>query len=135
MNGVKLANIEIAEHCYLDIQKKYIEFIPGFGNTRGFSGLYYRHEDLFFALLKTKQGPTMYYREALYLVKPELHIELVCEENSRVFRVQEYSISISYPTSKYIDFDIWSTEDDVDLFAQIFHGYQTEDFYKRYTET
>lgn len=38
-----------------------------------------------------------------------------------------------YRTSPYIGFDVWSDEEDVDLFYQIEQSYQNDDYYKRFT--
>lgn len=38
-----------------------------------------------------------------------------------------------YRTSPYIEFDVWSDEEDVDLFYQIEQSYQNDDYYKRFT--
>ena len=130
---IELSNIEINEHCALNRDSKEVCFFNGRKKTTGFFGLFYRNENTFFALIRTIGGPVMFYKGKEYEVSPELHIQLVRDGKKRKFSIEEYGIEIEYPTSKYLDFDPWSTEPDVDLFAQIELGYKTEAFYKKYT--
>lgn len=130
---VELTDIETGGHCKLDTQTGRVVFVKEAKENMGFFGLFYRNENTFFALIRTIGGPVMFYKGKEYEVSPELHIQLVRDGKKRKFSIEEYGIEIEYPTSKYLDFDPWSTEPDVDLFAQIELGYKTEAFYKKYT--
>jgi len=63
-----------------------------------------------------------------------LHIDLKKTEKLREFHVEEYNICIKYRTSPYIGFDVWSTEEDVDLFYQIEQSYKNDEYYKKFTK-
>ena len=52
----------------------------------------------------------------------------------REFHIEEYDIRIRYRTSSYIGFDVWSEEEDVDLFYQIEQSYKNDEYYKKYTK-
>ena len=52
----------------------------------------------------------------------------------REFHIEEYNINIKYRTSQYIGFDVWSEEEDVDLFYQIKQSYKHEEYYKKFTK-
>ena len=78
----------------------------------------------------------MYYQGKQFSLTPMLHIYLEKEERWRGWReftIDEYGIRIRYRASKYIGFDVWSTEKDVDLFYQIYTSYKEEDYYKGFT--
>lgn len=78
----------------------------------------------------------MYFRGREYPLTPDLHIKLKKDRKNkkRVFRIKEYNICIKYKTSPYIGFDVWSQEEDVDLFYQIATNYQSEEYYKKFTK-
>ena len=50
------------------------------------------------------------------------------------FRIEEYNICIKYRTSPYIGFDVWSDQEDVDLFYQIEQSYKNDEYYKKFTK-
>lgn len=98
-----------------------------------FTGLYFRDEKTFFALYPTGKCSMMYYEEIEYPLHKNLHIDLVVTEPWREFSIEEYGIYIKYHTSKYLGFDVWSEEEDVDLFYRIKKRYKDDEFYKKYT--
>lgn len=79
-------------------------------------------------------GPQLYYKGNKYQLRKDLHISLRIMDTEREFRIEEYDICIKYCTSPYIGFDIWSDEEDVDLFYQIKHSYKNDEYYKKFTK-
>ena len=128
-NKIELKNLEIWEYCLLDIKtgKKTFYKKP---TMEGFTGLYFKDENNFFAIFPSETGPIMYFREKMYPLKKDLHISVKKMGDWREFRIEEYDIYIKYRTSKYIGFDVWSNEEDVDLFYQIEQSYKNEEYYK-----
>lgn len=130
---IELSNIEIHEHCMLNIRTGEKEYNRGRKQIPYFTGLYFKDEDTFFALYPTVDGPIMYYEGKEYPLKKDLHIRLVKTGNLREFFIEEYNICIQYCTSPYIGFDVWSEEMDVDLFYQIEQSYKNDEYYKKFT--
>ena len=132
-NVLELFHIEIYERCLLNIKTGEKKFDKGKWQVPYFQGLYFRDEDTFFALYPTENGPMMYYEGREYPLKKDLHIRLTKMDKLRKFCIDEYHICIQYHTSPYIGFDVWSEEEDVDLFYQIEQSYKNDDYYKKYT--
>lgn len=132
-NIIELSNIEIYEHCMLNISTGEKEYSKDKKKIPYFTGLYFKDSDTFFALYPTQNGPMMYYQGKEYPLKNDLHIHLTKMETSREFCIEEYNICIQYHSSPYIGFDIWSDEEDVDLFYQIEKSYKKEEYYKKFT--
>lgn len=130
---IEVNDIEISEYCKIDIETGKKEFYKGYSPFPRISGLYFKDEKTFFALYPTEKGPMMYYEEVEYPLHKNLHINLVVTEPWRTFSIEEYGIYIRYRTSKYLGFDVWSEEEDVDLFYQIMKYYKDDEFYKKYT--
>lgn len=131
-NTIELSNIEIAEYCMLNtltgkrVYRKKKKFPY-------FTGLYFRDENTFFALYPTVNGPMMYFDNREYSLHPDLHISLERNGKNRTFFINEYNICIRYLESKYLNFDVWSTEPDVDLFYQICSSYKEKSYYEKFT--
>ena len=130
---IELSNIEIYKHCMLNRETGEREYNNGKKQTPYFSGFYYEEDNLFFALFPTKNGPVMFYEGKEYILTKDLHIRVIKNENEREFCIDEYNIFIKYHTSQYIGFDVWSEEEDVDLFYQIEKMYKNDDYYKKFT--
>lgn len=131
-----LCHIEVFEYCEFDIMTKTIKILPhGWKPKPGcrFEGLYYIREGIFFAIYVTKNGPMMYFEEKEYPLTPELTINVDKVGKERHFSIKEYGIEIDYPESKFIDMDVWSTEEDVDLFVKIANNYKDKSFYELFT--
>ena len=135
MNGKhELTNLEIPiEYCMLDVVTGNQTFYRGNSKIPGFTGLYFRDDSTFFAIYPTEHGPTVFFGGKEYAINEALTITLSKDGQSRTFRIDDYGIVISYMTSPYIGFDIWSDEIDVDLFFMIAQRYKDQDFYDRYT--
>lgn len=131
---IELSNIEIYEHCMLNKRTGERKYNKGKKQIPYFTGLYFKAENTFFALYPTENGPIMYYEGKEYPLKKDLHICLTKTEKSREFRIEEYNICIKYRTSPYIGFDVWSDEEDVDLFYQIEQSYKNDEYYKKFTK-
>ena len=133
-NVVELLNVEKSICCKLSLTTGEKYYCKGSEKKAGFTGLYYEADDIFFAIYPTKRGPIMYYGGNEYPLSKNLHIKLVKEGDWRVFFIEEYNINIKYRTSKYIGFDVWSEEIDVDLFFQIEQSYKSEEYYRKFTK-
>ena len=133
-NVIELSNIEIYEHCILNLRTGEKEYNIGKKKIPHFTGVYFKDENTFFALYPSEDGPMMYYQEKEYQLKKDLHIFIKKMGDWREFSIQEYEINIKYRTSKYIGFDVWSEEEDVDLFYQIEQSYKKEEYYRKFTK-
>lgn len=133
MKCVELRNIEIYLCCKLDLSTGERSYCKLSEKTKGFTGLYFEDDNNFFAIYPTKNGPIMYYDGKEYPLTKDLHIKVVKQGKLRQFFIEEYDIDIKYHTSKYLNFDIWSTEMDVDLFYQIEQSYKNDEYYKKFT--
>lgn len=131
---IELTNIEICEYCMLDISTGEMKFYKDSKKIKGFTGLFFRDEENFFAIYPSDIGPILYYKGKDYQLKKELHIKLTKMDKWREFLIEEYSIRIKYQTSQYIGFDAWSEEKDVDLFYQIEQSYKNDEYYKKFTK-
>lgn len=131
---IELSNIEIYEHCMLNRRTGEREYNKGKKQIPYFTGLYFKAENIFFALYPTENGPIMYYDGKEYPLKKDLHICVTRTEESREFYIEEYNINIRYCTSPYIGFDVWSDEEDIDLFYQIEQSYKNDEYYKKFTK-
>ena len=133
---LELLSLEKFICCKLNLKTGEKVFVKGIKKQEGFTGLYFKDEKTFFAIYPTIDGPIMYYKGKTYPLIPDLHIRLkkYGKGKKRVFKIKEYNICIKYKTSPYIGFDVWSQEEDVDLFYQIAINYQNEDYYKKFTK-
>ena len=129
---VELTNLEIAEFCSLDEVSGEKSFY-GKKKIEGFTGLYFRDENNFFAIYPSKNGPIMFYQGKNYELKRNLSISLLKQGKKRTFQIIDYNIEINYTESPYIGLDVWSDEIDVDLFFRISECYKEQDFHDRYT--
>lgn len=130
---IELSNIEIYEHCILDVNTGKKEYNNLQKKTPYFTGLYFKDDITFFAIYPTLKGPMMYFEGREYVLHPKLHILFERNGKQRSFCIEEYNIHIQYHESKYLDFDSWSTEADVDLFYQIYSSYKEKSYYEKFT--
>lgn len=130
---VELLNIEIFRCCKLNLKTGEMLFCDGSKKVKGFTGLYFMDADNFFAIYPSSEGPIMYYKKKKYALHKDLHISLTKMGEWREFHILEYDIYIRYQTSKYIGFDVWSDEIDVDLFYQIEQSYKKDEYYRKFT--
>lgn len=128
----ELSNLEIKEYCMLNIKTGEMIFSDQKSNPK-FTGLYFRDEITFFAIYPTKLGPEIYYNGNVYPIHKKLSISLKKNNKNREFCIYDYGINIKYKESSYIGVDVWSDEEDVDLFFMIQQRYQSNDFYEQYT--
>lgn len=131
-NCIELTNLERGGYCILykeTGEKKYCseKKLPFF------TGLYFEDGNTFFSIYPTKQGPIIYYKRKEYQLNKNLHISLEEQDKTRVFFISEYDIKIKYAKSPYIGMDVWSNEEDVDLFYQITKYYKSDEYYKKFT--
>ena len=132
--SLELSNIEKPiECCTLEIEMGKLTFYRGDKKTPGFTGLYFKDKNIFFALYPTSNGPVAFYDGKEYFINKNLTITLQKEGKNRKFKIKEYDISIDYIESPYIGFDSWSDEIDVDLFYMIEQNYLEPSFYEKYT--
>lgn len=116
---INLSNLEIYEFCRLNIESGQKDFGIQYENMGEISGFYYRDTQKFFALISVTQGLIIFYEGNLYDLTPNLHIHIDKRNGINIFYIDEYKIMIPYYESEYIDIDVWSTREDVDLFYQI----------------
>lgn len=129
---IELSNVEIFEYCILNINSGIKSFYKEKKKIPQYTGAYFKDDKTFFALYPTESGPMMYFKGKEYPLKKNLHISLKKKDKWRRFHIWEYGIHIKYRTSRYIGFDVWSTEMDVDLFYRIEQSYKTDEFYEKY---
>ena len=131
---LELTNLEIpAECCTLETNTGNRIFYRGDKKTPGFTGLYFRDENNFFAIYPSESGPVIFFEGKEYEINKELAISLLKQGKNRKFKIEDYNIEIAYTESPYIGFDVWSDEIDVDLFFMIEQRYKEQEFYDRYT--
>lgn len=131
---IELSNVEVYEHCLLDIKTGETIYYKDKKKIPYFTGLYFKDNQTFFALYPTINGPVMYYGKREYPLIKDLHINLKKVGEWREFCIEEYNIRIKYRTSPYIGFDVWSEEEDVDLFYQIQQSYKNDEYYRKFTK-
>ena len=132
---IELKNYGVSEYCLLNRETCQTRFssksrIPKF---TGFTGLYYKDDNYFFAIYPSKNGPIIFFNGEEYKVNNSLSISLLKNGKNRKFCIQEYNIEINYEESPFIGMDAWSEEIDVDLFFMIATTYKNQDFYETYT--
>lgn len=132
MDIIEIQNIEIYEFCLLNTVTGEMIFHKN-PLSKGFKGSYFKDQNTFFAVYPTENGPYIFYKNRIYPIYKELTMILEIDEVHRNFTVAEYGIEISYQQSKYLGFDVWSEEMDIDLFYIITHSYKNDMFYSRYT--
>lgn len=131
---VELLNLEKFHCCKLNVSTGEKVFYKGSEKSKGFTGIYFIDDVTFFAIYPTENGPVMYYEGKEYALNKELHITFKKDGEKREFSIEEYNIKIHYCASPYIGFDVWSNEEDIDLFYQIAEFYQDEEYYRKYTK-
>lgn len=132
MDIIEIQNIEIYEFCLLNTVTGEMIFHKS-PLSKGFKGSYFKDQNTFFAVYPTRNGPYIFYRNRNYPIYKELTMILEVDGAHRKFTVAEYGIEISYQQSKYLGFDVWSEEMDIDLFYMITQSYKNDMFYSRYT--
>ncbi len=132
MKQIEITNIEKAEYCILDLETGEKRFNDEKINA-GFTGLFYKNNEIFFVLYPSTEGPMIYYDNKTYHLSPDLTIRYLRSDNKRKFIIKEYNITIKYEKSKFTGFDSWSNEEDIDLFYQIYKGYKRQEFISKYT--
>ncbi len=134
INILELSNYEVYEFCKLNLKTGERDYYKNKILKGVYTGLYFEDSITFFALFPTPTGPKIFYNNNTYEINCDLTIEIKKQGKKRRFRIKDYDIEIRYVESKYIDFDIWSTEIDVDLFYYIEQSYRTTEFYEQFTK-
>ena len=134
-DSIELKNYGIAKYCLLNKETGVAVFFKGDKKTPGFTGIYFKDENTFFAIYPTLNGPVAFYEGKEYSINRKLTVTLQKEGKNRKFEIKEYNIAINYTKSPYIGLDAWSSEIDVDLFYMIEQSYLETGFYERYTIT
>jgi len=145
---IELSHVEISEYCLLNLGNGSTTFYRGKKKIPSFTGFYYcENRETFLgstselpndgtkiiALYPTPDGPRFYYEGKEYIIHPNLNIQLRKKGKKRKFKNKDYGIKIDYLESKWINWDSWSTEIDVDLFYMIEQLYKNQEFYDQYT--
>ena len=131
---IGISNIEIYEFCKLNLETGEKKFFDDYSEFENFDGFYFKDRENFFVIFASEEGPKLYFKDNVYQLRKNLHISLKEMDTVREFRIEEYNICIKYRTSPYIGFDVWSDEEDVDLFYQIEHSYKNDEYYKKFTK-
>lgn len=131
---IELTNLERFEFCLLNVKTGEKKFYNNLQISNGLTGLFFYRNNIFFALLPTTKGPTIYFNNSLYSINDRLTI--VCNDlgNKGLFIIYDYDISITYSYSEYLGFDAWSNKEDIDIFYYIFSKYKSKSFYDMYTK-
>ena len=130
----ELTNMEKPiECCTLETGTGQLAFYKGDKKTPGFTGLFFKDDNSFFAIYPSRNGPLIFYNGKEFEINKMLSITLSKQDEIRIFKINDYAIQISYLKSPYIGFDSWSDEIDVDLFFMIEQKYKEQSFYERYT--
>jgi hypothetical protein len=132
MNVIELKKYDEGEYCELELSTGKKIFAK-YKKIPGFTGLYFKDDQSFFAIYPTKTGPQIYFEGKQLSINKNLLVSLIKNGKRRKFVIDDYNIEINYTESPYIGFDIWSDEIDVDLFYMIEQSYKNDDFYERYT--
>lgn len=130
---IELTNYEIHEFCLLSKKTGETVFYKGESKIPEFTGLYFRNDNVFFAIYPSEEGPMIFYKKRECKISKDLSIKVLRKGRNRNFSIKEYGISIDYCESQYIGFDSWSEEVDVDLFYMIEQNYLESSFYEQYT--
>ena len=130
---VELNNIEIYEFCKLNIATNEKKFYKNCSDYKKIEGFYFKDEITFFSLYSYKKKLIMYFKDIEYPLHKDLHINLELADPWRIFSIEEYGIQIRYHKSKYLGLDVWSENEDVDLFYRIKKYYKDDEFYQKYT--
>ncbi len=130
---VELSNWEIHSFCALNIVTGEKEFYKDKVHKGCFTGFYFSNENTFFALYPTENGPRIFFENKEYVINKNLSMKIVQKNKDRKFLLKDYNIEIDYKESKYLDFDVWSMEMDVDLFYKLEQSYLDNKFYEDYT--
>lgn len=129
---IEVKNVEINEYCLLNTVTGEKRFLKK-STTSGFEGSYFKENNTFFAIYPTKDGPYIFYKNKNYPISPGLTIVLEVRGKNRTFKIIEYNIEIHYIESKFMGFDVWSEEIDIDLFYMITQSYKDNSFYTKFT--
>lgn len=130
---IDLKNYVIFEFCSLNRKTGETYFYKGKKKVPGFTGVYFKNDNTFFAMYPSKDGLLIFYEKKEYKISKDLSIKLIRQGDNRKFIIEEYGIKIDYKKSSYVGFDSWSDEMDVDLFYMIEHNYLESSFYEQYT--
>jgi hypothetical protein len=128
---VEVKNVEIYEYCLLNRKTGKKEFLDH-STEKGFKGSYFKDENNFFAIYPTNSGPMIYFDKREYPVSKKLNMSLQKNGKNRKFNILDYKIEINYIESIYLNWDVWSEEEDVDLFYMIEQNYKKDSFYERF---
>lgn len=131
---IRISNIETYEFCKLNLVTGQKKFYFDYSEFEEFDGFYFKDGKNFFAIFASDKGPKLYFKGKEYQLKKDLYISLNKMGNLREFCIKEYNIRIKYRTSPYIGFDVWSKEEDVDLFYQIAENYKNDKYYEKFTK-
>ena len=133
-NIIEVSNLHMREFCILNLATGEEKYSREQKEELTYGGHYFRDEKTFFVLYPTKEGPFIFYEGKTYPITKDLTINVVKNGKNRIFTISEYEIEIHYKEYRYLNFDAWSREEDIDLFYIIFIEYKTESFYKEHTK-
>lgn len=74
---IELTNLEIFEYCTLNRLTGEANFFKSEKKSPGFTGLYFRNDETFYAIYPTEKGPIIFYNNKEYDINGDLSIELI----------------------------------------------------------
>ncbi len=133
IDTIGLINYEVKEFCSLNRKTGCVKYYTEREEAPEVLGMYFRNEDIFFALYPSEEGPRLFFENREYSISRDLTITLDRQSPRRRFCIVEYGIQIEYDKSPYIEWDTWSEEKYVDLFFRIEQDYMDSSFYEIFT--
>lgn len=102
------------------------------------NGVYVNTNGLIIGLYASNKGPVLVCNDKKFnLMHKNYELQVISKSektNNFVVKIdREEIISIEYPRIQYVDYDPWSSEEEVDFFSWLVKKQQEEDFYFRYT--
>ena len=140
----------ILEPIYIknhDIYNMICEYLPSTGKGRELlrdditniklsRGYYVNINDVLIGIFATKNGPVLFRNNEQFLLKQyNYKMELERNLNLRTFKLisnDKEKIVVKYSKQKYVNFDVWSDEESVDLFLWLYKNQNNDDFHNFY---
>lgn len=140
----------ILEPIYIknhDIYKMICQYFPSTGkvkellrddipNIKLSRGYYININDVLIGIFATKYGPVLFRNNKQFLLKQyNYKMELESSFNSKIFKLiinDEKKFVVKYPKQKYVNFDVWTDEESVDLFLWLYKNQNKDDFHNFY---
>jgi len=102
------------------------------------NGVYVYKEGQIIGIYASVDGPVFILNDSEYLLKfDRLHFDIEeASMNERKFTISKDNVTIfelKYPKIEFVDYDPWSSEDDVDFFCWLVKMSKKDDFMREYS--